>query len=70
MTDKKARAVGQGGQVLCMSIRRRGCQIAKKIIELPKGVDVTIDGQTSVVKGSKGSLQQTIHAAVQVIKER
>lgn len=44
-------------------------RVAKKIIELPKGVDVTIDGQTVSVKGSKGSLQQIIHAAVQVIKE-
>lgn len=44
-------------------------RVAKKIIELPKGVDVTIDGQTVVIKGSKGSLQQIVHAAVQVIKE-
>lgn len=44
-------------------------RVAKKIIELPKGVDVTIDGQTVTVKGDKGSLQQVVHSAVQVIKE-
>jgi large subunit ribosomal protein L6 len=44
-------------------------RVAKKIIELPQGVDVTIDGQTVTVKGNKGSLKQVVHSAVQVIKE-
>ena len=33
---------------------------------IPKGVDVTIDGQTVKVKGPKGELTETLNAAVHV----
>ena len=35
-------------------------RIGKKPIEIPAGVDVTIDGSTITVKGSKGTLTRTL----------
>ena len=36
-------------------------RIGKKIIEIPKGVTVTLDGNIVKVKGPKGELQRAIH---------
>ncbi len=44
-------------------------RVAKKLIELPKGVDVAVEGQLVTIKGAKGNLQKTVHFAVRVVKE-
>ena len=44
-------------------------RVAKKPIELPKGVEVSINGEQVTVKGPKGSLQQTLHSAVEIKQE-
>jgi large subunit ribosomal protein L6 len=41
----------------------------KNPVEIPSGVDVTISGQDITVKGSKGTLAETIHDTVDVSKE-
>jgi large subunit ribosomal protein L6 len=41
----------------------------KNPVEIPSGVDVNINGQEISVKGSKGTLNQTIHDTVDVSKE-
>ncbi|NLC11809.1 MAG: 50S ribosomal protein L6 [Firmicutes bacterium] len=41
-------------------------RIGKKPIPLPKGVEVTIDGNLVKVKGPKGELQRTIHPSMTV----
>ncbi len=43
-------------------------RIGKQIIEIPTGVEITLDGQTVMVKGSKGQLQFTHDPAVTVAK--
>jgi large subunit ribosomal protein L6 len=44
-------------------------RIAKAPVELPAGVEVTLNGQEITVKGSKGTLSRTINEAVQVAQE-
>jgi large subunit ribosomal protein L6 len=44
-------------------------RIGKQPIEVPAGVDVTIDGQTVRVKGPKGSLEQLLSEYVTVRQE-
>lgn len=44
-------------------------RIGKKPIELPKGVDVRIDGSTVTVKGPKGELTRTFDARLQIARE-
>lgn len=44
-------------------------RIGKKPIELPKGVDVRIDGSTVTVKGPKGELTRTFDARLQISRE-
>ncbi len=44
-------------------------RIGKKPIVLPKGVDVTIDGQTITVKGPKGVLKRTIHPHLSIARQ-
>jgi len=44
-------------------------RVAKKPVELPSGVEVTISGQSVTVKGSKGSLAHEIHSSVAISKE-
>jgi large subunit ribosomal protein L6 len=39
-------------------------RVAKKPIDVPKGVEITINGTRITVKGPKGSLQQNIHTLV------
>ncbi len=41
-------------------------RIAKKPVTLPKGVDVTVSGQTVTFKGPKGSTSLDLHASVGV----
>jgi large subunit ribosomal protein L6 len=43
-------------------------RIGKLPITVPTGVDVTIDGQTVVVKGPKGTLSETIREPISVTK--
>jgi large subunit ribosomal protein L6 len=44
-------------------------RIGRKPIAVPKGVDVTIDGQHVVVKGPKGQLEHTLPEAITVTRE-
>lgn len=44
-------------------------RVAKNPIELPKGVDVTINGQIVTVKGAKGSMSFDVPNNVSVAKE-
>lgn len=44
-------------------------RIGKKPIEIPKGVDVNIDGQTVVVKGPRGSLRKTFSPEITIDKK-
>ncbi len=44
-------------------------RIGKKPIELPKGVDVKIDGQTVTVKGPKGELKRTFHPRLSIARQ-
>lgn len=41
-------------------------RIAKAPIDIPAGVEVTLNGQEITVKGSKGTLNRTINAAVEI----
>ena len=43
-------------------------RIGKLPIQVPAGVDVTIDGQAVAVKGPKGSLSHTVVAPIEVAK--
>ncbi len=44
-------------------------RIGKMPIDIPAGVDVTIDGSTVTVKGPKGTLTRTVHKNITVTKE-
>jgi large subunit ribosomal protein L6 len=44
-------------------------RVAKAPVQLPQGVDVTINGQDVQVKGAKGTLSITLNALVSVAKE-
>lgn len=44
-------------------------RVAKQPITLPSGVEATLNGQLLTIKGSKGSVQQEIHFAVNLEKE-
>lgn len=44
-------------------------RVAKRPIELPKGVQVTISGQDVKVKGAKGELSFTMHNDVALVQE-
>ena len=41
-------------------------RIGKKIIEIPKGVTVTVDGNLVNVKGPKGELQRACHPSMKI----
>lgn len=41
-------------------------RIANKPVELPSGVEVSINGQNITVKGSKGTLEHVVHDSVEV----
>ncbi len=44
-------------------------RIANSPVSIPKGVDVTINGQELSVKGSKGNLSMTLHQLVEIKQE-
>ncbi len=44
-------------------------RVAKKPVELPKGVEVTLNGQELSVKGAKGVLNLSVHPKVAVSQE-
>jgi large subunit ribosomal protein L6 len=43
-------------------------RIGKLPIQVPAGVDVTIDGQAVAVKGPKGSLSHTVASPIEIVK--
>jgi large subunit ribosomal protein L6 len=49
--------------------RKEMSRVGKKPIELPKGVDIAIDGSAVTVKGPKGELKRTFTDRIQVVKE-
>ena len=44
-------------------------RIGKRPVELPKGVTVSLEGQTLKVKGPKGELERTLHSEMQIVVE-
>lgn len=44
-------------------------RVANNPVQLPKGVDVSFNGQQITVKGGKGSLELTVHELVDVTQE-
>jgi len=44
-------------------------RIAKAPINVPAGVEVTIDGQNVKVKGAKGNLEMTLNSEVSIVQE-
>ncbi len=44
-------------------------RVAKKPVEIPSGVDVSVNGQSLSVKGPKGSFDFDIHETVEVSKD-
>ena len=44
-------------------------RIGRKPIEVPKGVDLTIDGNTVRVKGTRGQLERTLHRDMELRRE-
>jgi large subunit ribosomal protein L6 len=44
-------------------------RIGKQPIEIPSGVEVTVDGSRVTVKGPRGTLEQSFHAEVSIVKD-
>jgi large subunit ribosomal protein L6 len=44
-------------------------RIGKQPVEIPSGVDVTVDGSRVTVKGPRGTLEQTFHAEMRIVRE-
>jgi large subunit ribosomal protein L6 len=44
-------------------------RIGKQPVEIPNGVDVTVDGSRVTVKGPRGTLEQTFHAEMRIVRE-
>ncbi|PSJ44324.1 50S ribosomal protein L6 [Zobellella endophytica] len=44
-------------------------RVAKAPIEIPAGVEVTLNGQEITIKGGKGTLNRTLNAAVEISQE-
>ncbi len=44
-------------------------RIGKLPVEIPGGVDVTIDGSAVTVKGPKGQLARNFHQEISIVKE-
>ena len=44
-------------------------RIGKKPIDVPSGVEVTINGNNVKVKGPKGTLERTIHESMNIVRE-
>jgi large subunit ribosomal protein L6 len=41
-------------------------RVAKKPIELPAGIEISVQGQALTVKGSKGSFDHKVHRSVSI----
>ena len=44
-------------------------RIAKSPVIIPTGVDINVNGQLVTAKGSKGTLEQLVHASVTIVQE-
>ena len=44
-------------------------RVAKAPIEIPAGVEVTLNGQEVTIKGAQGSLSRVVNDAVELVKE-
>lgn len=44
-------------------------RVAKSPVEIPSGVEVTINGQAVAVKGAKGALKMDVHERVEIKRE-
>lgn len=44
-------------------------RVAKSPVAIPAGVNVTLNGQTLVVKGGKGTLELNVHSSVEIGQE-
>ena len=44
-------------------------RIGKQPIEIPSGVDVTVDGSHVTVKGPRGTLEETFHPEIRIVRE-
>jgi large subunit ribosomal protein L6 len=44
-------------------------RIGKQPVEIPSGVDVAIDGAHVTVKGPRGTLEQTFHEEMRIVRE-
>ena len=44
-------------------------RIGNQLIQIPSGVDVTVDGTEVTVKGPKGRLSQNFHQDMMIIRE-
>src|SRR5438270_2859440 len=44
-------------------------RIGKQPIEIPSGVDVQIDGSRVTVKGPRGTLEQTFHDEIRILRD-
>lgn len=44
-------------------------RVAKSPVQLPKGVEIKLDGQALTVKGGKGSLEMEVHQLVGLLQE-
>src|SRR4030095_4955564 len=65
MTDRKARATGVGGEVLCYVASgkdRNMSRVGKMPVAVPQGVDVAIKDDQISVKGKGGTLSLTQNA--------
>jgi len=44
-------------------------RIGKQPIDIPSGVDVTVDGSHVTVKGPRGTLEDTFHPEIRIVRE-
>jgi len=44
-------------------------RVAKRPVELPKGVEFRLDGREAIIKGAKGSLSLKLHPELTVVQE-
>ena len=44
-------------------------RIGKQPVEIPSGVDVTVDGSHVTVKGPRGTLEETFHPEIRIVRE-
>jgi large subunit ribosomal protein L6 len=44
-------------------------RIGKQPVEIPSGVEVSVDGSRVTVKGPRGTLEQTFHREIRVVKD-